>query len=146
MAIYDALDQALESRDWVCGELSIADVAQPTSGKVRPSCPFARLGPGWGQSMTTEIKTSDNLRGVRYEIRGQLAQRAHEMERQGSEIISMNIGNPGLFGFRTPETMRMAMIENLPSSEAYCHQKGIFPAREAVVMQHQERGVMNVTA
>jgi len=65
--------------------------------------------------MTTEIKTSDNLHGVRYEIRGQLAQRAHEMERQGYEVISMNIGNPGLFGFRTPETMRMAMIENLPS-------------------------------
>jgi alanine-synthesizing transaminase len=68
------------------------------------------------------------------------------MERQGYEIISMNIGNPGLFGFRTPETMRMAMIENLPSSEAYCHQKGIFPAREAVVMQQQDRGVMNVSA
>lgn len=96
--------------------------------------------------MNTKIKTSDNLRGVRYEIRGQLAQRAQEMERQGHEIISLNIGNPGLFGFRTPETMRMAMIENLPGSEAYCHQRGIFPAREAVVMQQQERGVMNVTA
>lgn len=96
--------------------------------------------------MTTKIKTSTSLRDVRYEIRGQLAQRAHEMERQGHEIISLNIGNPGLFGFRTPETMRMAMIENLPTSEAYCHQKGIFPAREAVVMQQQERGVMNVTA
>jgi alanine-synthesizing transaminase len=96
--------------------------------------------------MATELKTSDSLRGVRYEIRGQLAQRAHEMERQGYEIISLNIGNPGLFGFRTPETMRMAMIENLPSSEAYCHQKGIFPAREAVVMQQQERNILNVTA
>ncbi len=96
--------------------------------------------------MSTEINSSDNLRDVRYEIRGKLAQRAHEMERQGYEIISLNIGNPGLFGFRTPETMRMAMIENLPSSEAYCHQKGIFPAREAVVMQQQERGVMDVTA
>lgn len=96
--------------------------------------------------MTNEIKQSDSLSDVRYEIRGQLAQRAHEMERQGYGIISLNIGNPGLFGFRTPETMRMAMIENLPSSEAYCHQKGIFPAREAVVMQQQDRGVMNVTA
>jgi alanine-synthesizing transaminase len=37
--------------------------------------------------------------------------------------------------------MRLAMIENLPSSEAYCNQKGIFPAREAVVMQQQARGV-----
>ncbi|NNL95651.1 MAG: aminotransferase class I/II-fold pyridoxal phosphate-dependent enzyme [Xanthomonadales bacterium] len=38
------------------------------------------------------------------------------------------------------------MIENLGSSEAYCHQKGIFPAREAVVMQQQHRGVLDVTA
>jgi alanine-synthesizing transaminase len=68
------------------------------------------------------------------------------MERQGYEIISLNIGNPGLFGFRTPETIRMAMIENLQTSEAYCHQKGIFPAREAVVMQQQERGVLDVSA
>jgi len=96
--------------------------------------------------MIASIKTSDSLQDVRYEIRGQLAQRANEMERQGYEIISLNIGNPGLFGFRTPDTMRMAMIENLQASEAYCHQKGIFPAREAVVMQQQERGIMDVTA
>ena len=96
--------------------------------------------------MANPIKTSDNLQDVRYEIRGQLAQRAHEMERQGYEIVSLNIGNPGLFGFRTPETIRMAMIENLQTSEAYCHQKGIFPAREAVVMQQQDRGVLDVNA
>ena len=81
--------------------------------------------------MANPIKISDSLQDVRYEIRGQLAQRAHEMERQGYEIVSLNIGNPGLFGFRTPETIRMAMIENLQTSEAYCHQKGIFPARES---------------
>lgn len=86
------------------------------------------------------------LHGVRYEIRGDLAARAQQLERQGYEIISLNIGNPGLFGYRTPETMRLAMIENLHQSEAYCHQKGIFPAREAVVMQQQNRGLMNVTA
>jgi hypothetical protein len=42
--------------------------------------------------------------------------------------------------------MRLAMIENLRHSEGYVHQKGIFPAREAVVMQQQERGVRGVTA
>jgi alanine-synthesizing transaminase len=97
-------------------------------------------------TMSIRIKPSDSLRGVRYEIRGKLANRAHEMQRRGHEIIALNIGNPGLFGFRTPETMRLAMIENLQSSEGYCHQKGIFPAREAVVMQQQERGVEGVTA
>ena len=69
-----------------------------------------------------------------------------ELERQGYEIISLNIGNPAAFGFRAPETLRLAMIENMPNAEGYCHQKGIFPAREAVVMQQQSRGITGVTA
>jgi len=92
------------------------------------------------------LGTSERLAGVRYEIRGPIARRAHELELVGYEIIYLNIGNPGRFGFRTPETMRLAMIENLANSEAYCHQKGIFPAREAVVMQQQNRGITDVTA
>lgn len=92
------------------------------------------------------IVPSQSLRHVRYEIRGRLARRAHELERQGYEIISLNVGNPRAFGLRTPETMRLAMIENLGESEGYCHQQGIFPAREAVVMQQQARGVTGVTA
>ncbi|MBM4198230.1 MAG: pyridoxal phosphate-dependent aminotransferase [Gammaproteobacteria bacterium] len=98
--------------------------------------------------MTPEanVRTSEALRNVRYEIRGGLARRALELSRKGYEIISLNIGNPALFGFRTPETMRLAMIENFPESEGYCHQKGIFPAREAVVMQQQGRGVQGVSA
>ena len=96
--------------------------------------------------MATLIQPSRATKEVRYEIRGKLANRAHEMERRGYEIISLNIGNPGAFGFRTPETMRLAMIENMHSSEGYCHQKGIFPAREAIVMQQQDRGVIGVTA
>lgn len=92
------------------------------------------------------IPCSATLRDVKYEIRGQLAHRAMELEKRGYEVISLNIGNPGLFGFRTPETMRLAMIENLGQAEPYCHQKGIFPAREAVVMQQQERGIHGVSA
>jgi alanine-synthesizing transaminase len=92
------------------------------------------------------VRPSDGLANVRYEIRGKLARRALALERQGYDIVSLNIGNPYAFGFRTPETMRLAMIENLRNSEGYVHQKGIFPAREAVVMQQQERGVSGVTA
>ncbi|MCC7199346.1 MAG: aminotransferase class I/II-fold pyridoxal phosphate-dependent enzyme [Gammaproteobacteria bacterium] len=95
---------------------------------------------------TSRIPASSSLANVRYEIRGKLARRAQEMERLGYEITSLNIGNPGVFGFRTPETMRLAMIENMPAAEGYCHQKGIFPAREAVAMQQQDRGVRDVTA
>ncbi len=98
------------------------------------------------RSAHRDIGRSDSLRDVKYEIRGQLAHRAMELEKRGYEIISLNIGNPGLFGFRTPETMRLAMIENLALAEPYSHQKGIFPAREAVVMQQQNRGIGGVTA
>ncbi len=96
--------------------------------------------------MSAPILRAHHLQGVRYEIRGPLARRAHELERQGYEILKLNIGNPAQFGFRTPETMRLAMIENLAQAEGYCHQKGVFPAREAVVMDTQSRGIRGVTA
>lgn len=92
------------------------------------------------------FRASDGLANVRYEIRGKLARRALDLERLGYDVVSLNIGNPYAFGFRAPETMRLAVIENLRHSEGYVHQKGIFPAREAVVMQQQERGVKGVTA
>jgi alanine-synthesizing transaminase len=95
--------------------------------------------------MLDSIRRAKHLAGVRYEIRGPLARRALELERQGYEVIKLNIGNPAQFGFRTPETMRLAIIENLPQAEGYCHQKGIFPAREAVVMDTQARGIRGVT-
>ena len=108
--------------------------------------PGTSAGTDGGRLSADEIQISRTLSGVKYEIRGKLANRALELEKRGYEIISLNIGNPGLFGFRTPETMRLAMIENLGQAEPYCHQKGIFPAREAVVMQQQDRGILDVTA
>jgi alanine-synthesizing transaminase len=87
-----------------------------------------------------------HLAHVRYEIRGPLARRAQELERKGYEVIKLNIGNPAAFGFRPPETLRLALLENLAQAEGYCHQKGIFPAREAVVMDTQTRGIAGVTA
>ena len=92
------------------------------------------------------LRASEHLHEVRYEIRGALARRAEQLEREGHEIVKLNIGNPGAFGFRMPESMRVAIVQNLHQADPYSHQKGIFPAREAVVMQQQSRGVMDVTA
>ncbi len=114
---------------------SISGILQRSSAET---CPDMTMRPAF--------KPSDGLANVRYEIRGRLARRALELERRGYEIVSLNIGNPRAFGFRAPESMRLAMIENLRDSEGYTHQKGIFPAREAVVMQLQERGVRGVSA
>jgi len=91
---------------------------------------------------TRTIRSAPSLANVRYEIRGKLARRARKWSAWATiQSRCSTSANPGAFGFRTPETMRLAMIENLRTAEGYCHQKGIFPAREAVVMQQQERGV-----
>lgn len=92
------------------------------------------------------LRASEHLHDVKYEIRGALARRAEELECDGHDIIKLNIGNPGAFGFRMPSTMRVAMVQNLHQADPYTHQKGIFQAREAVVMQQQDRGVMDATA
>ena len=94
----------------------------------------------------SKLHPSSHLDHVQYEIRGPLARRADELERKGHDIIKLNIGNPAAFGFRTPESMRLAVIENLAAAEGYCHQKGIFPAREAIASDAQTRGIHGVTA
>ncbi|MCA1780304.1 MAG: pyridoxal phosphate-dependent aminotransferase, partial [Xanthomonadaceae bacterium] len=91
--------------------------------------------------MKAPFRTASRVDDVRYEIRGALARRARELDQQGHDILHLNIGNPGAFGLRTPETMRRAVVRNLQYSEAYGPQTGIFPAREAVAMQFQARGL-----
>ena len=82
------------------------------------------------QSMTIPLLfASEHLHDVKYEIRGELARRAEELERDGHEIVKLNIGNPGAFGFRMPATMRVAIVSNLHQADPYSHQKGIFQAR-----------------
>jgi len=92
-------------------------------------------------SSSTPVRTSSRIRDVRYEIRGELAQRALELEAAGREVIKVNIGNPGAFGFTVSDHVRETIERNLARSETYCHQKGILPAREAIVAQHREHGV-----
>jgi len=48
------------------------------------------------------LRAARHLHDVRYEIRGPLARRAQELEREGYEIVKLNIGNTASFGFRTP--------------------------------------------
>ena len=89
------------------------------------------------------ISPSSKLNNVRYEIRGDLAKRAYELEKSGTQITHLNIGNPASYGLIAPDRLRMAMIENISHCDAYTHQKGIFPAREAIIMQQQSRGIKN---
>lgn len=86
------------------------------------------------------LHTSSRLREVRYEIRGALSRRARELETEGRQIIRLNIGNPGLFGFSVPEPVRDSVAAHLRESEAYCHQQGLAEARNAIAAREQARG------
>lgn len=89
------------------------------------------------------IVTRERLTEVRYEIRGELARRAHELEAQGRTLIKLNIGNPGAFGFRAPDHLQEAIAGNLPHTDPYAHQQGLLAVREALAAHYRERGAPN---
>ncbi|WP_295364463.1 aminotransferase class I/II-fold pyridoxal phosphate-dependent enzyme [Arenimonas sp.] len=91
------------------------------------------------------LKTRDRLSEVRYEIRGELARRARELEAQGRKQIKLNIGNPGAFGFRAPEHLQRAIADQIARTDPYTHQQGLPAAREAVASFYKERGTPNAS-
>ena len=92
------------------------------------------------------VRANPRLAQVRYDIRGELSRRARELEAAGRDIVHLNIGNPGRFGFAAPEHLRLAVAEHVADSEAYCPQQGLLPAREAIAARERERGAHNVSA
>ena len=91
------------------------------------------------------LKTRERLSEVRYEIRGELARRARELEAQGRTQIKLNIGNPGAFGFRAPEHLQRAITDRIADSDPYTHQQGLPAAREAIAAFHRQRGTPNAS-
>jgi alanine-synthesizing transaminase len=90
------------------------------------------------------ITPSAHLADVRYEIRGALTRRARDLEAAGLDIIKLNIGNPGRYGFEAPAHLREAIACHLHDSEAYGHEQGLDIAREAVAAQQRARGARDV--
>ncbi len=91
------------------------------------------------------LKTRERLSEVRYEIRGELARRARELEAQGRTLIKLNIGNPGAFGFRAPEHLQRAIAEHIAGTDPYTHQQGLPEARDAIAAFHKARGTPNAS-
>ncbi|RPE74676.1 aminotransferase class I/II-fold pyridoxal phosphate-dependent enzyme [Vulcaniibacterium tengchongense] len=91
------------------------------------------------------VKTRARLSEVRYEIRGELARRARELEAQGRRLIKLNIGNPGAFGFRAPEHLQRAIADRIADTDPYTHQQGLPAAREAIAAFHKRRGTPNAS-
>jgi alanine-synthesizing transaminase len=90
------------------------------------------------------IEKSSKLDNVCYDIRGPVLKEAKKMEEEGFRIIKLNIGNPGAFGFNSPDEILNDMIVNLHNAQGYGDSRGLFAARKAVMHDFQSKGVMDV--
>ncbi len=93
----------------------------------------------------SSLKTRERLSEVRYEIRGELARRARELETRGRTLVKLNIGNPGAFGFRAPDKLQRAIADRIAFTDPYTHQQGLPEAREAIAAFHARRGMPDAT-
>jgi alanine-synthesizing transaminase len=87
------------------------------------------------------VLQSDKLHNVNYEIRGPVLDYANQLEADGQQVMKLNIGNPGAFGFDAPDEIMRDVIHNLRSAQGYSHSKGLCSARKAVVQRYQLQGV-----
>ncbi|KZN13229.1 pyridoxal phosphate-dependent aminotransferase [Marinomonas sp. TW1] len=88
-----------------------------------------------------QIRKSNKLANICYEIRGPVLKEAMRMEEEGQRILKLNIGNPAPFGFEAPDEILVDVIRNLPTSQGYCESKGLFSARKAVMQKYQAMGI-----
>jgi alanine-synthesizing transaminase len=91
-----------------------------------------------------EIKKSERLETLKYDIRGPVYEKSLELESQGYKIISLNIGNPASFGFDAPDEIVHDIILNIRNAQGYADSRGLFAARKAVMHHTQNIGMMGV--
>ncbi len=90
-----------------------------------------------------ELKKSDKLQNVCYDIRGPLLKTANKMEAEGQRILKLNVGNPAPFGLQAPHEILRDVAMNLPEATGYSDSQGIFSARKAVLHYYQSKGLLS---
>jgi alanine-synthesizing transaminase len=91
-----------------------------------------------------ELRQSDKLAGVAYDVRGPVLAEAMRLEAEGHRVLRLNIGNPAPFGFDAPDEIVADMARTLATAQGYSDSQGILPARRAVVQYHQSKGVEGI--
>jgi alanine-synthesizing transaminase len=91
-----------------------------------------------------DLRQSDKLLNVVYDVRGPALDEAARMEAEGHRILKLNIGNPAPFGFEAPEEILQAVTRNLSTAQGYSESRGLYSARTAVEQYYQLQGVDGV--
>ena len=90
------------------------------------------------------IEKSDKIKNVRYELRGRISDQADALIAQGVDVIRLNIGNPGAFGFATTPSVQQSLTTHAAACVPYSGTKGLPQAREAIAQYHRNLGLHNV--
>ena len=87
------------------------------------------------RTSSAAIPVAPRLRGFVYAIRNIVAE-AKKVEAAGRKVRYLNIGDPIIFGFRTPPHMIAAVERAMRDGHnGYAPSVGILPAREAVAAE-----------
>jgi len=84
---------------------------------------------------------ADRMAQVRSDIRGPLFEEALRMQAQGLEVLKLNTGNPGTFGFPMPPSVRAALSARMDEAVPYCDLRGMPDARQVLFDYHRGKGV-----
>jgi alanine-synthesizing transaminase len=91
-----------------------------------------------------DMKKSNKLEGVCYDIRGPVLDHALRLEEEGHRILKLNIGNPAPFGFEAPDEIIADVIHNIRAAQGYTESRGLFPARKAIMQECQRLQIPGV--
>ena len=94
--------------------------------------------------MLKQIKQSKKLIDVCYDIRGPILEKADALEKNGHEILKLNIGNPAPFGFNAPDDIISIVMKNLANAQGYMDSKGLISARQAILQECLSYGIDGV--
>jgi len=91
--------------------------------------------------VSSAIPVAERVRGFSYAIRNIVAE-ARKIEAAGRRVRYLNIGDPIIFGFRTPPHMIEAVERAMREGDnGYAPSVGILKAREAVSAECSQRGM-----
>ena len=91
-----------------------------------------------------QIRKSDKLEHVCYDIRGPVLAAARRLEDDGLRVAKLNIGDPAAWGFEAPEEILRDVVANIAQGQGYGDAQGLFGAREAIMQHYRALGVPRV--
>ncbi|MCW4016638.1 MAG: aminotransferase class I/II-fold pyridoxal phosphate-dependent enzyme [Candidatus Bathyarchaeota archaeon] len=90
------------------------------------------------------MNLTERVQNLEYAIRDVVVQ-AKQLEKKGKEVIYLNIGDPLLFDFDTPENIKEALIQAVREGfNAYSPSEGLPELRDAICEKEKKVGSIDV--